>query len=190
MAAQAAVLSATSSTDVNLVKRTPNGDDETEQNDMTGQSSSGSTSQDSTDDQSSSAPTPQDSIAGQSSSAPTPQGPLTDKEEEEMQKSLDILRGKTDILRELIQSQRGEISELKALVKQLKRTCEGEASSGCSNINAEIAEFKEKIAELKNQLEETTEEYRTGLDGYYRVVMATRSKNYAFLRQYIQDHQY
>ncbi|KAH6577047.1 hypothetical protein BASA62_001045 [Batrachochytrium salamandrivorans] len=57
MAAQAAVLSATSSTDVNLVKRTPNGDDETEQNDMTGQSSSGSTSQDSTDDQSSSGPT-------------------------------------------------------------------------------------------------------------------------------------
>ncbi|KAH6591632.1 hypothetical protein BASA50_008605 [Batrachochytrium salamandrivorans] len=58
MAAQAAVLSATSSTDVNLVKRAPNGDGETEQNDMTGQSSSGSTSQDSTDDQSSSARLP------------------------------------------------------------------------------------------------------------------------------------
>ncbi|KAH6568830.1 hypothetical protein BASA50_009342 [Batrachochytrium salamandrivorans] len=45
MAAQAAVLSATPTTDVNLVKRTPTSDDEDEQSPM--------------DDQSSSAPTPQ-----------------------------------------------------------------------------------------------------------------------------------
>ncbi|KAH6584037.1 hypothetical protein BASA60_001125, partial [Batrachochytrium salamandrivorans] len=40
MAAQAAVLSATSNTDVNLVKRAPNGDDETEQGPTVDQSSS------------------------------------------------------------------------------------------------------------------------------------------------------
>ncbi|KAH6576542.1 hypothetical protein BASA60_004490 [Batrachochytrium salamandrivorans] len=112
MAAQAAVLSATSSTDVNLVKRAPTSDDETEQNDMTGQSSSGSTSQDSTDDQ--------------SSSGPTSQGPLTDKEQEKMQESFVILSGKTNKLRESIQSQREEISALKTLVKQLKGMREGE----------------------------------------------------------------
>ncbi|KAH9263852.1 hypothetical protein BASA83_012729 [Batrachochytrium salamandrivorans] len=127
MAAQAAVLSATSSTDVNLVKRAPNGD-----------------------------------------ALPTSQGPLTDKEQEKMQESFVILSGKTNKLAELIQSQRGNF-RIENPCQTAQRTCEGEASSECSNINAEIAEIKEKIAGLKKQLEETTEEYRTGLDGYYRV---------------------
>ncbi|KAH6578110.1 hypothetical protein BASA60_003792 [Batrachochytrium salamandrivorans] len=39
MAAQAAVLSVAPATDVNLVKRAPNGDDDVEQSDMAGQSS-------------------------------------------------------------------------------------------------------------------------------------------------------
>ncbi|KAH9244792.1 hypothetical protein BASA81_017787 [Batrachochytrium salamandrivorans] len=80
MAAQAAVLSATSSTDVNLVKRAPNGDGETEQSPM----------------------------AGQSSSGPTSQGPLTEEEQKKMRKSFVILHGKMSKLAELIQSQRGK----------------------------------------------------------------------------------
>ncbi|KAH9259509.1 hypothetical protein BASA82_001247 [Batrachochytrium salamandrivorans] len=142
---------------------------------MTGQSSSGSTSQDSTDDQ--------------SSSGPTSQGPLTDKEQEKMQESFVILSGKTNKLRESIQSQREEISALKTLVKQLKGMREGKTSSACDNINAEIAEIKEKIAGLKEQLEETETEYRTGLYFYSRVLMATREKNFSFVRQYLWDHQ-
>ncbi|KAH6591635.1 hypothetical protein BASA50_008608 [Batrachochytrium salamandrivorans] len=130
MAAQAAVLSATSSTDVNLVKRAPNGD-------------------------------------GETNKALWPMSKLA----------------------ELIQSQRGEISALKFLVKQLKRTCEGEASSECSNINAEISEFKKEIDGLKKQLEKTTEEYGTGLDGYSRVVNAIHGENFSYLRQYLWDHQ-
>ncbi|KAH9271135.1 hypothetical protein BASA83_006679 [Batrachochytrium salamandrivorans] len=46
MTAQAAVLSATSTADVNLVKRAPNGGDDDEQSDMVGQSSLAPTSQD------------------------------------------------------------------------------------------------------------------------------------------------
>ncbi|KAH9262033.1 hypothetical protein BASA82_000914 [Batrachochytrium salamandrivorans] len=45
MAAQAAILSCAPATDVNLVKRTPNGDGDDEQSDMAGQSSSDPTSQ-------------------------------------------------------------------------------------------------------------------------------------------------
>ncbi|KAH6591772.1 hypothetical protein BASA50_008481 [Batrachochytrium salamandrivorans] len=56
MAAQAAVLSATSTADVNLVKRAPTSDDDDEQSDM----------------------------AGQSSSVPTSQDPLTEHEEDQM----------------------------------------------------------------------------------------------------------
>ncbi|KAH6566734.1 hypothetical protein BASA62_006520 [Batrachochytrium salamandrivorans] len=130
-----------------------------------------------------------DSTDDQSSSGPTSQGPLTEEEQKKMRKSFVILHGKMSKLAELIQSQRGEISALKFLVKQLKRTCEGEASSECSNINAEISEFKKEIDGLKKQLEKTTEEYGTGLDGYSRVVNAIHGENFSYLRQYLWDHQ-
>ncbi|KAH6592405.1 hypothetical protein BASA61_004594 [Batrachochytrium salamandrivorans] len=91
MAAQAAVLSVAPATDVNLVKRTPNGDGDDEQSDMAGQSSSDPTSQFPMAGQSSSDPTPQDSMDDQSSSGPTPQLPLTKDEEDQVKNLHELL---------------------------------------------------------------------------------------------------
>ncbi|KAH6592388.1 hypothetical protein BASA61_004577 [Batrachochytrium salamandrivorans] len=79
MAAQAAVLSVAPATDVNLVKRTPNGDDDDEQTPMTSQSSLDQASQFPMAGQSSSDSTSQDPMDDQSSPDPTSQDPMDDQ---------------------------------------------------------------------------------------------------------------
>ncbi|KAH6561585.1 hypothetical protein BASA50_010477 [Batrachochytrium salamandrivorans] len=103
MAAQAAVLSVAPATDVNLVKRAPNGDgddeqsavdeqsslDQASQSTMTSQSSSEPTFQSTMTSQSSSDPTSQSTMTSQSSSDPTSQPHLTELELE-LERKLDL----------------------------------------------------------------------------------------------------
>ncbi|KAH9263435.1 hypothetical protein BASA83_013161 [Batrachochytrium salamandrivorans] len=92
MAAQAAVLSATSTADVNLVKRAPTSDDDDEQSDM----------------------------VGQSSSVPTSQDPLTEHGEDQMKHLYDSLCRELGKLTREADSIPDDISKLKAFITKLK----------------------------------------------------------------------
>ncbi|KAH9270887.1 hypothetical protein BASA83_007040 [Batrachochytrium salamandrivorans] len=122
MAAQAAVLSATSTADVNLVKRAPTSDDDDEQSDMTGQSSSVPTSQDS----------------------------LTEHKEEEQMKHLYVLLcrelGKLTREADFIPD---DISKFKAFITKIKE-CDWEASPACTSSNTEIANSRKYSLALRS----------------------------------------
>ncbi|KAH6571716.1 hypothetical protein BASA62_003725 [Batrachochytrium salamandrivorans] len=161
MAAQAAVLSVAPVTDVNLVKRTPNGDEDDEQNPM----------------------------ADQPGLAPTPQIPFTEIEEGQMKSLYGALLGKVDRLKRLISTKQLEISKCKALISRLEQECKRKTSSACTRANAEIALLKEKLAELENQLEAATEKYRRDLQKCRDITRAKRENHFSHLRsQYLQDH--
>ncbi|KAH6596001.1 hypothetical protein BASA50_005474 [Batrachochytrium salamandrivorans] len=117
MAAQAAVLSATSNTGVNIFKRAPNGDDGVEQSDM----------------------------ADQSSSVPTSQDSLTEHEEDQMKHIYSSLCGELSRLEREADPIPKEISRLKALITKLKQECDEKTSPACTNANTEITKLEEKL---------------------------------------------
>ncbi|KAH6566783.1 hypothetical protein BASA62_006490 [Batrachochytrium salamandrivorans] len=159
MAAQAAVLSVAPATGVNLVKRTPNGDGDVEQSDMTGQSSSVPTSQDS----------------------------LTKEEEDLMKHVYGSLCKELSRLAKRAESIPEEIFKLKAFITKLKG-CNWEASPACTIANTEIAKFEGRLASLEVQLEATLEEYETKLHERNDVEKARRLEDHAYLRSYLEDH--
>ncbi|KAH6570917.1 hypothetical protein BASA60_007455 [Batrachochytrium salamandrivorans] len=118
MAAQAAVLSTTSSTDVNLVKRAPTSDDEAdvEQSDM----------------------------AGQSSSDPISQLPLSKHEKEKFDMLYGKLSSEFKKSVDLVLERNNEIEALKDSIKKLKRRRGGKTSAERISINASIAEFEKR----------------------------------------------
>ncbi|KAH9250036.1 hypothetical protein BASA81_012169 [Batrachochytrium salamandrivorans] len=146
-------------TDVNLVKRAPNGDDDAEQSDM----------------------------VGQSSLAPTSQDPLTEEEKDQVKnlygslcRELGELTREADFIPE-------EISKLKALITKLKG-CDWEASPACTIANTEIAKFEGRLVSLEVQLEATLEEYKTKLHERNDVEKARLLEDHAYLRSYLEDH--
>ncbi|KAH6568912.1 hypothetical protein BASA60_008432 [Batrachochytrium salamandrivorans] len=128
MAAQAAVLSTTSSTGVNLVKRAPTSDDEAdvEQSDM----------------------------AGQSSSDQAPQLPLSKHEKEKFDMLYGELSGEFNESVDLILDINDEIEALKDSIGELKREREGKTPFELTELNASIAEFEKELAELEYRFRE------------------------------------
>ncbi|KAH6595946.1 hypothetical protein BASA50_005526 [Batrachochytrium salamandrivorans] len=128
MAAQAAVLSTTSSTGVNLVKRAPTSDDEAdvEQSDM----------------------------AGQSSSDPSSPTPLSKHEKEKFDMLYGELSGEFKESVDLVLDRNDEIEALKDSIEKLKRRRGGKTSAERISINASIAEFEKELAELEYRFRE------------------------------------
>ncbi|KAH9262018.1 hypothetical protein BASA82_000935 [Batrachochytrium salamandrivorans] len=182
MAAQAAVLSVAPATDVNLVKRTPNGDGDDEQSDMAGQSSSDPTSQFPMAGQSSSDPTPQDSMDDQSSSGPTPQLPLTKDEEDQVKNLHELLYSELSELAREAGTKQKEIAELEERISKLEEECDWETPSACTNTNTEIAELEEKLVDLDAQLEAILKKYETKLEEQTDIKEAKRLEDHAYLR--------
>ncbi|KAH6579907.1 hypothetical protein BASA60_003064 [Batrachochytrium salamandrivorans] len=157
MAAQAAVLSVAPATDVNLVKRTPNGDDD-EQSAMVEQSSSDST--------------PEPPMDDQSSSNQTPQLPLTRSERSQMRDLHVSLRSNMDELKKLIDTKQVEIEQAKTAItifgshpgehslcyNHQSPYLEEQGLDGCKNIRTAIAEVENEITDLEAQLEELIQE--------------------------------
>ncbi|KAH6584177.1 hypothetical protein BASA50_005044 [Batrachochytrium salamandrivorans] len=159
MTAQAAVLSATSTADVNLVKRAPNGGDDDEQSDM----------------------------VGQSSLAPTSQDPLTEEEKDQVKNLYGSLcRELGELTREADPIPK-EISKLKALITKLKEW-DWETSPACTIANTEIAKLEEKLVKLQVQLGAISEEYKTKLHEQNGIKEARRLHDYNYLRLYLEDH--
>ncbi|KAH6571717.1 hypothetical protein BASA83_004914 [Batrachochytrium salamandrivorans] len=187
MAAQAAVLSVAPATDVNLVKRAPNGDDD-EQSAMVDQSSSDSTSQ--------------FPMADQSSSVSAPQLPLTEDEEEQMRDLHASLRSRRDKLKELIDAKQVEIEQAKTAItifglrpgehslcyNHQSPYLEEQGLDGCKNIRTAIAKLKNEFADLKVQLKDLIQEYRRDLQKSRDIKRAKRESNYGLLRsQYLHN---
>ncbi|KAH6570919.1 hypothetical protein BASA60_007457 [Batrachochytrium salamandrivorans] len=128
MAAQAAVLSTTSSTDVNLVKRAPTSDDEAdvEQSDM----------------------------AGQSSSDPISQLPLSKHEKEKFDMLYGKLSSEFKTSVDLVLERNSEIEALKDYIEKLKKKRGRKPSAKRTRINASIAASKKKLAKLEFQFRE------------------------------------
>ncbi|KAH9272770.1 hypothetical protein BASA83_004974 [Batrachochytrium salamandrivorans] len=176
MAAQAAILSVAPATDVNLVKRAPNGDDE--------------------------ADVEQSAMVEQSSSDQTSQLPLTEDELSQMRDLHLSLRGRRDKLKKLIDTKQVEIKQAKAAITMLdpcsrkhglchsnQDPClEDQGLSSCKNIRAEIAEVKNEFAELEAQLEELIQEYQNHSRKYRVFIKAEYKSNYGLLRsQYLHN---
>ncbi|KAJ1336729.1 hypothetical protein BSLG_007048 [Batrachochytrium salamandrivorans] len=121
MAAQAAVLSSTSATDVNLVKRAPTSDDEVEQSDM----------------------------ASQPSSAPTSQHPLTEHEEKEIQMLCEELKSKKVQLASQAFNKFNKVKSLTESIEDLKERRKGKPSAERTRINAALAEFEKNSENSK-----------------------------------------
>ncbi|KAH6575894.1 hypothetical protein BASA61_003452 [Batrachochytrium salamandrivorans] len=159
MAAQATGFSVAPTTDVNLVKRTPNGDEDDEQSNMPGQSSSDSTSQ----------------------------SPLTESEEDQMENVSDALFEQLNDLLRLSSFQRNKIDEFGEIVTKLELACEGEDSPACTKVNVVVVELKEKISSLEEQLKITTGAYETKLEEQNEFKEAKSSHDYNHLRGYLQN---
>ncbi|KAH6568548.1 hypothetical protein BASA61_010471 [Batrachochytrium salamandrivorans] len=166
MAAQAAVLSATSNTGVNLAKRAPNGDDETGQG-----------------------PT-----VDQSSSVPAPQTPLTEHEKSRVEELHVRVRNRMDDLKHMIDLKQTRISEIKEHIGRTKQECEKKPSFVRIRARAKIAEFKktlveleEKLVEFEQQLKTVMEKYKKTTDVYLGLNQARRLQSYGLLRQYIRN---
>ncbi|KAH9248860.1 hypothetical protein BASA81_013470 [Batrachochytrium salamandrivorans] len=165
MAAQAAVLSATSNTDVNLVKRAPNGDDETEQG-----------------------PT-----VDQSSSVPAPQTPLTEHEKSRVEELHVRVRNRMDDLEYLIDLRQNLVFETKNLIDEIEQECDRKTSSEDISARAKAAEFEGKLVELREmlvefeqQLKTVMEEYKEKTDLYLDLKQARRLQNFGYIRQYLK----
>ncbi|KAH9267715.1 hypothetical protein BASA83_009789 [Batrachochytrium salamandrivorans] len=155
MAAQAAVLSATSATGVNLVKRAPNGDDDVEQSPM----------------------------AGQSSSAPTPQLPLTKYEKEEIQRLCEELKSKRIALIHPAFDKDDEVEALKRFIEELEKRRKGKPQADRTSINAVLAIFETELAELNNQLSEMKADKKLYVDRYHDINQAIHENNFGYLRE-------
>ncbi|KAH6579906.1 hypothetical protein BASA60_003063 [Batrachochytrium salamandrivorans] len=153
MAAQAAVLSVAPATDVNLVKRTPNGDGDDEQSDM----------------------------AGQSSSDPTSQFPMAD-EEDQVKNLHELLYSELSELAREAGTKQKEIAELEERISKLEEGCDWETPSACTNTNTEIAELEEKLVDLDAQLEAILKKYETKLEEQTDIKEAKRLEDHAYLR--------
>ncbi|KAH9257190.1 hypothetical protein BASA83_004969 [Batrachochytrium salamandrivorans] len=188
MAAQAAVLSVAPATDVNLVKRTPNGDGDDEQSDMAGQSSSDPTSQFPMDDQ--------------SSSNQTPQLPLTRSERSQMRGLHVSLRSNMDELKKLIDTKQVEIEQAKTAItifgshpgehslcyNHQSPYLEEQGLDGCKNIRTAIAEVENELANLEAQLKELIQEHTGYVQTFRGLKKAVRGRDLGLLRsQYLHN---
>ncbi|KAH9253772.1 hypothetical protein BASA81_008205 [Batrachochytrium salamandrivorans] len=125
MAVQAAVISVTSSTDVNLVKRAPNGDGETEESPTTDQPSPASTSQ----------------------------IPLTKEENEKIDKIYSKLYVEIFGVRNPVFNKLDEITDLKNLMQEIEEERGEKSPSELVEVDAALAEAKEVLADLEKELE-------------------------------------
>ncbi|KAH9247657.1 hypothetical protein BASA81_014740 [Batrachochytrium salamandrivorans] len=121
MAVQAAVISVTSSTDVNLVKRAPNGDGETEESPTTDQPSPASTSQ----------------------------LPLTKEENEKIDKIYSKLYVEIFGVRNPVSDKFDEIRDLKNLMQEVEEERGEKSPSELVEVDAALAEAKEVLADLE-----------------------------------------
>ncbi|KAH6602774.1 hypothetical protein BASA61_000774 [Batrachochytrium salamandrivorans] len=158
MAAQAAVLSATSATSttgVNLVKRAPTSDDEVEQSDT----------------------------ASQSSSAPTPQHLLTEHEEKEIQMLCEELKSKKVQLASQAFNKFNKVKSLTESIEDLKERRKGKPSAERTRINAALAEFEKELRELEEELSELKAYYELQADKYRDINQAVHENNLGYLRE-------
>ncbi|KAH6565335.1 hypothetical protein BASA50_005409 [Batrachochytrium salamandrivorans] len=162
MAAQAAVLSTTSSTGVNLVKRAPTSDDEAdvEQSDM----------------------------AGQSSLDQAPQLPLTEDERERFDMLYNTLSGEFNESVDLVLERNDEIEALKDFIEDLKTEREGKPPSELTEFDDRIAEFEKELAELESQFKDMRTEREPQANVYRELTKAIYENNFSYIRQYLQDH--
>ncbi|KAH6588328.1 hypothetical protein BASA61_005971 [Batrachochytrium salamandrivorans] len=175
MAAQAAVLSVAPATDVNLVKRAPNGDE---------------------------ADVEQSAMVEQSSSDQTSQLPLTEDELSQMRGLHLSLRSRRTELKKLIDTKQAEIKQAKAAITMLdpcsrkhglchsnQDPClEDQGIDSCKNIRAEIAEVENEFADLEAQLENLIQEYQNHSRKYRVFIKAEYKSNYGLLRsQYLHN---
>ncbi|KAH6585571.1 hypothetical protein BASA50_001180 [Batrachochytrium salamandrivorans] len=161
MAAQAAVLSATSNTDVNLAKRAPNGDDETGQG-----------------------PT-----VDQSSSVLAPQTPLTEHEKSQVDDLRWIICGKMGKSQHSIDLKQALVSETKKLIDKTKRKCERNPLFASTKARAKIAEFKKTLVGLEKALVEFEQELKTAMEEYKKtkgiyldLKQAALEQNYSYIK--------
>ncbi|KAH6570898.1 hypothetical protein BASA60_007505 [Batrachochytrium salamandrivorans] len=135
MAAQAAVLSVAPATDVNLVKRAPNGDDE--------------------------ADVEQSAMVEQSSLDPTPQDPLTEQEEQQLKDLYSRVNDARFKSIHPINSKDDEVKKLKFTIKKLQNDGrKGKSPFDLRKIDAEIVELEKELVELKEQLKMLMEEHK------------------------------
>ncbi|KAH6572050.1 hypothetical protein BASA50_010260 [Batrachochytrium salamandrivorans] len=157
MAVQAAVISVTSSTDVNLVKRAPNGDGETEESPTTDQPSPASTSQ----------------------------LPLTKEENEKIDKIYSKLYVEIFGVRNPVSDKFDEIRDLKNLMQEVEEERGEKSPSELVEVDAALAEAKEVLADLEKELEVLEAEYQKKIDIYLGIQNGTDSHNYDLLRKYL-----
>ncbi|KAH6592013.1 hypothetical protein BASA50_008296 [Batrachochytrium salamandrivorans] len=159
MAAQAAVLSVAPATDVNLVKRTPNGDEDDEQTPMADQSSSGQTSQ----------------------------LPLMEDEQSQMRGFIKTVVDERFGSIGPIYDKHDEVKKLKATIENLKGERKGKTSCEIFEIDDEISDIKKELANLEKQLKTMIEEHELKVEGYQDIKRAKSSHDYNHLRGYLQN---
>ncbi|KAH6567581.1 hypothetical protein BASA81_004574 [Batrachochytrium salamandrivorans] len=158
MAAQAAVLSVAPATDVNLVKRAPNGDDE--------------------------ADVEQSAMVEQSSLDPTPQDPLTEQEEQQLKDLYSRVNDARFKSIHPINSKDDEVKKLKFTIKKLQNDGrKGKSPFDLRKIDAEIVELEKELVELKEQLKMLMEEHKQKVGEYHKIKKAETLQDYDYLRK-------
>ncbi|KAH6574447.1 hypothetical protein BASA62_002437 [Batrachochytrium salamandrivorans] len=160
MAAQAAVLPVAPATDANLVKRTPNGDDETKQSPTTGQSSSASTAR--------------------LPSRRRTTSPLNDF-------IRTVSRERFESTGPLYYK-RVEVKKLRDAIQKLAEERKGKSPAERTRIDAEIAPLRKELIVSAKQLRKMEERYRKIVERYHDVKDAERLHKFDYIKnKYLSD---
>ncbi|KAH6583386.1 hypothetical protein BASA61_008003 [Batrachochytrium salamandrivorans] len=160
MAAQAAVLPVAPATDANLVKRTPNGDDETKQSPTTGQSSSASTAR--------------------LPSRRRTTSPLNDF-------IRTVSRERFESTGPLYYK-RVEVKKLRDAIQKLAEERKGKSPAERTRIDAEIAPLRKELIVSAKQLHKMEEKRQRIIERYEDVKRAERLHDFDYIKKtYLSD---